>query len=131
LSRTVVGGGRQRTPAQERGDAAEHAVAAHLAARGFEVIALNLRLGALELDVVARSAELVVVVEVRSRGCGAWTSGFGSVGGTKRAHIRRAGERLWRRRFARDRSVSRLRFDAASVTFSERGPVVDYVAAAF
>jgi Holliday junction resolvase-like predicted endonuclease len=81
--------------------------------------------------VVARSGELVVVVEVRSRGSGAWTSAFGSIDGRKRQRIRLAGQRLWQRRYQHDPSVKRLRFDAASVCFESDGPRIEYVAAAF
>jgi putative endonuclease len=102
-----------------------------LESRGFQVIALNLRLSYLELDVVARRDELIVVVEVRSRGSGAWTSGFGSIDGRKRYRIRLAGQRLWQRRYRNDASVKRLRFDAASVVFGPRGPEIEYVEAAF
>lgn len=92
---------------------------------------MNLRLGRLELDVVARRGPLVVVVEVRTRGAGAWTSAFGSIDSSKRQRIRRAGERLWQRRYKHDASVERLRFDAASVTFGPEGPAIEYVEAAF
>jgi len=80
---------------------------------------------------VARRGDLVVVVEVRSRGSGAWTSGFGSIDGKKRYRIRLAGQRLWQRRYRNDLSVKRLRFDAASVVFGAAGPVIEYVEAAF
>jgi putative endonuclease len=107
-------------------------VAAYLAERGFEIVAVNLRLQYLELDVVARQGELVVVVEVRTRGSGAWTNAFGSIDGRKRQRIRHAGERLWERRYRHDASVKRMRFDAASVGFDADGsPRVEYVAAAF
>lgn len=119
------------TDRQAVGAAAEEAVARYLAVRGFDVVARNLRLGRLELDIVARRGPLVVVVEVRHRGEGAWTSGFGSLDAKKRQRIRRAGERLWQRRFSGDTSVERLRFDAASVTFEDGVPVVDYADAAF
>lgn len=95
------------------------------------MVALNLRLQYLELDVVARRDELIVVVEVRSRGEGAWTSAFGSIDSRKRQRVRRAGQRLWQRRYQRDSSVKHLRFDAASVTFAADGPLIEYVAAAF
>jgi putative endonuclease len=72
-----------------------------------------------------------VVVEVRSRQSGSWTSGFGSIDGRKRYRIRLAGQRLWSRRYRHDASVNRLRFDAASVTFGPWGPHVEYVEAAF
>jgi putative endonuclease len=90
-----------------------------------------LRLSYLELDVVARRDELVVVVEVRSRGSGAWTSGFGSLDGKKRHRVRLAGQRLWQRRYRHDLSVKRLRFDAASVVFGPEGAIIEYVEAAF
>ena len=74
---------------------------------------------------------MIVVVEVRSRGHGAWTSAFGSLDGRKRYRIRLAGQRLWQRRYRNDLSVNRLRFDVASVVFGPEGPVVEYVEAAF
>ena len=116
----------------ERARLAEAAVAAYLEQRGFSVVAQNLRLGRLELDVVARQGTLVVIVEVRTRGPGAWTTAFGSIDSGKRRRIRRAGERLWQRRYKHDQSVERLRFDAASVSFDAAGSSqVEYVEAAF
>lgn len=100
-------------------------------ARGFQIVALNLRLSYLELDVVARRNELVVIVEVRSRTSAAWTSGFGSIDGRKRYRLRLAGQRLWSRRYRHDASVERVRFDAASVVFGPAGPRIEYVEAAF
>jgi putative endonuclease len=113
------------------GRGAERLVADYLIAQGFQVLGRNLRLGPLELDVVARLGPLVVVVEVRTRGNGAWTSALGSLDELKRARIRRAGERLWRQRFARDPSVQRLRFDAAVVLRTSGNVQVEYVPAAF
>lgn len=80
---------------------------------------------------VARLNDLVVVVEVRSRGGGAWTSAFGSIGGQKRYRIRLAAQRLWERRYRADPSVNRIRLDAASVRFGPRGAEIEYVEAAF
>lgn len=114
-----------------RGQAAEQAVAAWLRAAGWDIIGTNLRVGRLELDVVARRERVVAVVEVRSRGTGAWTTPLGSIGTVKRLRIRRAGERLWQRRFKHDPTVDRLRFDAASVTFENGTPRIEYVVAAF
>jgi Holliday junction resolvase-like predicted endonuclease len=94
-------------------------------------VALNLRLQYLELDIVARRGDLVIVVEVRERSSASWTSGFGSIDGRKRYRVRLAGQRLWQRRYQRDPSVNRLRFDAASVRFGPEGPLIEYVEAAF
>jgi len=102
-----------------------------LKSEGYEIVATNLRLGALEIDVVARSGPVVAVVEVRTRGAGSRTTGMGSVGPTKRERIRRAGERLWQRRYRHDLSVERLRFDVASVRLDEDPPTIEYVLAAF
>lgn len=121
-----------KRPSRARvGRRAELAVVAWLTDHGFAIVATNLRLGHYELDIVARNGPLVVVVEVRSRGSGALTRPFGSFDSIKRQRIRRAGERLWQRRYRNDESVERLRFDAASVTFVENVARVEYVAAAF
>jgi putative endonuclease len=123
---------KQRRLAGAVGRAAEEVVAAYLVEREFAIVATNLRIGHLELDIVARSGPLIVVVEVRTRGPRAWTTGFGSLDAGKRRRIRTAGERLWQRRYRHDPSAERLRFDAASVRFGEGAPPeVEYVPAAF
>jgi putative endonuclease len=103
----------------------------YLQQAGFDIVARNLRLGRLELDIVARQAELIVVVEVRARGRGAWTTGLGSLTWLKRERIRRAGQRLWRQRYRNDPTAARLRFDAASVQLDGAHAQVEYVVAAF
>lgn len=123
--------GETRTTRLAVGKSAEATVAEFLVKRGFDIVARNLRIGRLEVDLVARHQDLVVVVEVRTRGPSAWTTGFGSLDTKKRARIRRAGERLWQRRYKKDETVARMRFDAASVTYGPEGAVVEYAEAAF
>jgi putative endonuclease len=114
------------------GALAEGAVAAHLAAAGLEILARNLRVGRLELDIVARDGPVIAVVEVRARGPGAWVRPLDSVDVAKRARVRRAGERLWRERFARDARVERMRFDVAAVRLLPGGGMnIEIVKAAF
>jgi putative endonuclease len=113
------------------GARAEALVARWLVEQGYEIVATNLRLGTLEIDLVARKGAVVAVVEVRARGPTARTTGLGSVTPLKRARIRRAGERLWQRRYRQDRSVERLRFDVASVDLHASPPRIEYVVAAF
>lgn len=108
-----------------RGRFAESIVADYLFAKGFRVLASNLRLGPLELDLVARQGALLVVVEVRTRGGRSFTSGFGSVTAEKRARLLRATERLLLSR-AITEGVERVRIDVAQVTFDD-GVVVEYV----
>jgi putative endonuclease len=96
------------------------------------VLAVNLRVGHLELDVVAREGAVIAVVEVRTRGPGAWVRALDSVDAKKQARVRRAGERLWRRRFARDPTAERMRFDVAAVELGEDGEArIEIVKAAF
>ncbi len=116
---------------KEKGDAAEQIVARWLQARGAMIVARNLRLGALEIDIVAREQEVVLVVEVRTRGPGAFTSGLASLSPTKRKRVRRAGQRLWDRRYRRDPTAQRMRFDVAIVSFQTDPPTLEYVKGAF
>jgi len=116
---------------RERGARAEALVASWLVEQGYEIVATNLRVGALEIDVVARRGPVIAVVEVRTRGPTARTSGMGSISRLKRERLRRAGERLWQRRYRRDESVERLRFDVASVRLDLEPPSIEYVVAAF
>lgn len=112
------------------GDIAEELVAQHLLEHGLMIWGRNVRLGALEIDIVAIDGVVVVVVEVRSRGKGAYQTPFETLSKTKRTRILRAGERLWRRYFARDPRVQRLRFDVAAV-YRDVLPVrIEYVRAA-
>jgi putative endonuclease len=111
----------------ELGRLAELAVVDYLRANGFAILARNLRLGALELDIVARKGWLVVVVEVRTRGPGALVGAFESVGPEKRRRLLRAAERLWRTKIKTMMDVERMRIDVAAVTFAEGKTRVEYV----
>jgi putative endonuclease len=116
----------------EIGARAEQAVVAHLVAAGLEILARNVRVGRLELDVVARDGPVIAVVEVRARGPGAWVRPLDSIDARKRTRVRRAGERLWRERFARDPGVERMRFDVAAVSLlPDGGMSIEIVRAAF
>ena len=81
---------------------------------------------------MARDHDTIVVVEVRTRGAGAWEGAFASMGPRKRQRVRAGGERLWRERYGGDPSLQRMRFDAASVSFGSSGePCVEYAVGAF
>jgi putative endonuclease len=111
----------------ELGSRAELAVADFLFVGGFLILARNLRLGALELDIVARRQGLVVVTEVRTRGYAALVRAFESVTRTKRARLGRAVDRLWRSSLSRMPGVVRVRIDVAAVTFAGGVTRVEYV----
>lgn len=112
------------------GRRAEQAVADYLVDQGFIILERNLHVGRLEIDLLARRGDLVAVVEVRCRSPQSWQSAFESVSRAKRERLRRAGEIVWRQRFARDPSVNRMRFDVAAVEFGPEGlPTIEYAAA--
>jgi putative endonuclease len=96
-------------------------------ADGFRILATNLRLGHLELDVVAQKGTLVVVVEVRTRGRGAFEGALASISPSKRRHLLLATERLWRHQLARDPGVERVRIDVAAVHWVGSSTRVEYL----
>ncbi|WXB17548.1 YraN family protein [Pendulispora albinea] len=100
-------------------------------AQGFAIVARNLKLGRLEIDIVARRDALAVMVEVRARGRTAFERPLASVAGRKRMHLVRAAERLWRLHLAKVAGVERMRIDVAGVTFGRDGVAdVEYIAGA-
>ncbi len=79
---------------------------------------------------MARKGELAVIVEVRTRGAGSFTSALESIDAKKRASLVRGAERLWQRKLSKVAGVERVRIDVAAVTFDERGTHIEYVEAA-
>jgi putative endonuclease len=118
---------RRAAPSQRIGRRAESAVADFLFASGFTILWRNVRLGALELDVVARKGQLVVVVEVRTRGERSYQRAFESIDAAKRRRVSRAVELLWSRRLSRLQGVERVRIDVAAVTEAGATTRVEYV----
>lgn len=112
------------------GRKAELAVADYLVARGFRVLARNLRVGPFEIDVVAKHGGLVVTVEVRTRGPGSFERPFESIRRPKQRRMLAAAERLWRDHLANAPDVERLRIDVASVTFRDGKTFVEYLESA-
>jgi putative endonuclease len=98
---------------------------------GFTILARNLRLGYLEIDVVAQREDLVVIVEVRARGATAYERPFASLLSKKRMRLLHAADRLWRTKLSKMAAVKRLRIDAASVDLRVEPPAVEYIEGAF
>ena len=123
---------RDRSERARRGRNAEQVVADWIVAQGMTLLARNLRVSRLEIDLVARDGDVVALIEVRTRGDGSWLRAFDTIDGRKQERLRRAGAVLWARRFSKLPGVERLRFDVASVDFdSAEQPIVEYVKAAF
>ena len=113
---------RSRTSLARR---AEDLVASLLEARGFQICGRNVRVGRLELDVIARRGPLIVVCEVRSRSSARPVFPAETISGKKLARVRRA-TAMWLRREKLGRVHARI--DAAAVVFDGPGgePRVEY-----
>jgi putative endonuclease len=98
-----------------KGQLAEQCAAEYLAACGFRVVARNVRLGKLEIDLVVESDEVVAVVEVRHRGSGSLSSALGSLASIKQRRVALAADRLFRARYVRDPHARRFRIDVCIV----------------
>lgn len=94
------------------------------------MLGANVRVNYLEVDLLVQDGRTVALVEVRTRSADSWTSAFGSIDGWKRTRLRRAAERLWRRRFKFSPDIDHVRVDVASVTWVNGVPQVEYVRAA-
>ncbi|MBK9265569.1 MAG: YraN family protein [Polyangiaceae bacterium] len=117
---------------QESGARAEDAAANYFELIGYSILARNLRVGRAEIDLLVRDDDVIVVVEVRTRGPGSYQRPLDSITPAKRRRLRAAGESLWRKRFLKDQQISRMRFDAVGVTFDENDkPIVEHIRAAF
>ena len=90
-------------------------------ANGFRLLWRNLRIGALEIDIVAKKGNLVLVVEVRARGPRSYERPLASISRTKRRTLLRAVRALWKGRLAKMPEVERVRIDVAAVTRDETG----------
>lgn len=104
-----------------RGRDGEDLAASDLEAQGFRVLWRNVRIGALEIDLVAKKDDLVVIVEVRARAAGAVEGPLASISRTKRRALLAASRGLWRGRLAKMPDVQRVRIDVCAVTYDENG----------
>jgi putative endonuclease len=116
-----------RPTTKATGDRAEELVAAKLVREGFAIIGRNVRVGRLELDVIARRGSLVVFCEVRARTHDRIAAPWQSIDRAKIERLQRAA-----RAFLATAKLGHLevRFDVASVVLGPP-PRVDYFDQAF
>ena len=117
-----------RVLALAKGRDAESVAAEHLREEGFTILWQNVRIGALEVDLVAKKDDLVVIVEVRTRGPSAYEKPLASVTREKRRLLLRAARGLWRGRLKKMPDVLRVRIDVVAVTYADDGaPMVEWI----
>lgn len=112
----------------ELGAQGEALVAAHLERQGFAIVARNVRVGRLELDVVARRGPLLVICEVRTRSSRDFIDPIATIDRAKCQRIRSAA-RTWV--YGQHVPHVELRFDAASVVINDTSCDLAYYEAAF
>ncbi|HMY16065.1 MAG TPA: YraN family protein [Polyangium sp.] len=114
------------------GSRAEQAAANYFEHIGYSILDRNLHVGRAEIDLLVQQDDVVVVVEVRTRGAGSYQRALDSITSAKQKRLRAAGETLWRRRFLKDKRIATMRFDAVAVAFDAEGqPSIEHIRAAF
>lgn len=115
-------------PRAQLGKQAEDLACTHLKAQGFEIVARNVRVGRLELDVIGRRGRLLVFCEVRARSSDRVMTPAQSIDGRKVARVRQAAAQ-WLR--GAGQGSVQIRFDVASVLFDVSGGRLNYLEGAF
>ncbi|MBC7171987.1 MAG: YraN family protein [Polyangiaceae bacterium] len=100
------------------GLAGEDLVAQHLERQGYQIVGRNVRVGRLELDLIAERDRWLVFVEVRTRSAGSLVHPAFTFDAEKRARIRRAALGWLAATGAHPHGV---RFDAAAVLAGPAG----------
>jgi len=103
-----------RTARQESGQRAEQLAAEFLRAAGCEILHCNYRRRLGELDIVARTAGVLVIAEVRTRASNAYGGAAASVDRRKQQRITRAASQLLQQRV--DLAALPVRFDVLVVS---------------
>jgi putative endonuclease len=116
----------RRTYRQLLGQQAEDIAAEFLRAQGLEILERNFRRRLGELDIVAREADTLVIVEVRMRTSDRFGGAAASVNPHKQQRLARAAAQLLQQRG--DLSHLRARFDVVVVTV---GGTVEWLRHAF
>lgn len=103
-------------------------MAGELERRGFTLVGRNVRVGRLEIDVIARRGSLIVVCEVRARRSDRFMAPAESLDRRKLERVRRAAA-LWLAN-SKLRGVD-VRLDVAAVVFDGPTPRLEYYEDAF
>jgi putative endonuclease len=109
------------------GREAERVAEDHLVADGFRVLWRNARIGSLEVDLVVKKDDLVVIAEVRMRGPGSFEGPLASITRDKRRALLKASRGLWRGRLKKMDDVKRVRIDVVAVSYGPDGASVEWI----
>jgi putative endonuclease len=110
------------------GRQAEARVAEHLLAQRFAIVGRNVRVGRLEIDIIARRGELLVFCEVRARTHDRFVAPAATIDARKVARLRSAAAQWLKQN--RPGGVD-VRFDAAAVVFDRPEGRIEYYEGAY
>jgi putative endonuclease len=119
---------RAQSQRAELGQRAERLVAEYLQVRGFQIVGRNVRLGRLEIDLIARRGLLLVFCEVRARSHDRLLPPAATIDHKKIARLRQAAGQ-WLKREQAGRFDVRL--DAAAVVFDTPRGRIEYYEGAY
>ena len=106
--------------AQDRGRAGEALAAAYLELKGCHLVARNVRLGGVEVDLVVDDGPARVLVEVRVRSRGDYGGAAETLGPVKRERLRRAAAAL------EQHGVRHPRVDVVAIDLTPTGAVITH-----
>lgn len=99
---------------RQTGNAGEDAVCAYLQQQGCEILYRNFTVRGGEIDIIAKSGEFLLLVEVKTRRPGTLVSGAAAVDSKKQAHLIHAAQQY----LLRNPCDLQPRFDVAEVEYS-------------
>ncbi|MBK7948590.1 MAG: YraN family protein [Deltaproteobacteria bacterium] len=99
----------------------EDAAAHHLAARGYQIIARNVRVDRVELDLIARRGDAIVFVEVKTRRGVRHGQAAEAVDARKQRRLRHGAQAWLATRPAEAQGARRHRFDVVTCLLLEDG----------
>ena len=101
--------------ANDHGHAGEALAASYLKLLGWRLLGQNVRMGGVEVDVVAQDGATTVLVEVKTRGRDDFGGAVAAIDAGKCGRLRRAAQAVGQR------GVSRMRIDVVTVQLQPEG----------
>ena len=127
----MASGKPHATPRQQTGLWGERKAERHLTAQGYKILGRRFRVGTKdEIDLIARIADTLVFIEVKTRAGEDFGRPFSAVDRAKRSHLARAAVRYLKRLKTQPAS---FRFDVVEIIGAENvpEPVVRHIENAF
>ncbi len=115
------------TPQQDTGKIGENAAKTYLEERGYKVLHENWRQGILEIDLIAKSGQLLIFVEVKTRKVNSLVEPHVAVNKAKQQTLIRAANAY----IERYKSEEEVRFDIVAVSNSGSESHIEHIEDAF